>query len=93
MSFVFNVSFLFNLLINLSVYNYVYKMCKNYQAEPFNHYYLQAYSSGELLTGHLKKELIEILQRIVKDHQERRNKVTEEVVLEYMKPRKLKFDY
>lgn len=51
------------------------------------------YTSGELLTGHLKKELIDILQNIVKEHQERRQAVTEEVVLEYMKPRKLKFDY
>ena len=55
--------------------------------------YLQDYTSGELLTGHLKKELIDILQNIVKEHQERRQAVTEEVVLEYMKPRKLKFDY
>ncbi|GAB6021632.1 Tryptophan--tRNA ligase, cytoplasmic [Chamberlinius hualienensis] len=51
------------------------------------------YSSGELLTGHLKKELIGILQRIVAEHQERRKLVTDEVVLQYMTPRKLKFNY
>ena len=54
---------------------------------------LQTYTSGELLTGYLKKELIEILQKIVADHQERRKAVTEDVVKEFMTPRKLKYDY
>ena len=50
---------------------------------------LQTYSSGELLTGFLKKELIEILQRIIAEHQERRKAVTDDVVREFMTPRKL----
>lgn len=51
------------------------------------------YSSGDLLTGHLKKRLIEILQEIVKNHQERRKALTDEIVHHFMTPRKLKFDY
>lgn len=53
----------------------------------------QGYSSGEILTGHLKKELISILQRVIADHQERRKKVTDDVVKQFMTPRKLKFNY
>ncbi|XP_076464147.1 tryptophan--tRNA ligase, cytoplasmic-like [Babylonia areolata] len=53
----------------------------------------QDYTSGELLTGFLKKELIEVLQKLIKEHQERRAKVTEEVVKRYMTPRKLKYDF
>lgn len=51
------------------------------------------YTSGELLTGHLKQELITLLQKIVSDHQERRLLVTDEVVQQFMKPRKLQFNY
>ena len=53
----------------------------------------QDYSSGELLTGHLKKRLIEILLKIVTDHQQRRKDVTDDVVRQFMTPRKLKYDY
>jgi len=53
----------------------------------------QAYSSGALLTGDLKKELIVILQAIVSDHVKRRTVVTDETVQEFMRVRKLKFDY
>ncbi|PVD26629.1 hypothetical protein C0Q70_14307 [Pomacea canaliculata] len=53
----------------------------------------QDYSSGELLTGHLKQELIGVLQKIVAEHQARRSQVTEEVVKRFMKPRKLKYNY
>ncbi|XP_069118126.1 tryptophan--tRNA ligase, cytoplasmic-like isoform X2 [Argopecten irradians] len=51
------------------------------------------YTSGELLTGYLKKELIGVLQKLVGEHRERRAKVTDELVREFMTPRKLKFDY
>ncbi|XP_022245936.1 tryptophan--tRNA ligase, cytoplasmic-like isoform X2 [Limulus polyphemus] len=50
------------------------------------------YSSGELLTGYLKKELITILQGIIAEHQERRKTVTDEVVKQFMTPRKLKLN-
>jgi len=53
----------------------------------------RAYTSGEMLTGELKKQLIDILQKLVVEHQERRKDVTDEVVMEYMKPRKLNFSY
>lgn len=51
------------------------------------------YTSGELLTGYLKKELIEILQKIISEHRKRRVDVTDDVVKQFMTPRKLKFDY
>ncbi|XP_062575355.1 tryptophan--tRNA ligase, cytoplasmic-like [Saccostrea cucullata] len=52
-----------------------------------------AYTSGELMTGSLKKELIDILQKMVGEHRQRREAVTDEVVRQFMKPRKLKYDY
>lgn len=51
------------------------------------------YSSGALLTGELKKILIDVLTPILKDHQERRAQITEEVLKQYMTPRKLSFNY
>jgi len=45
------------------------------------------------LTGYLKKELIEVLQKLVAEHQERRAKVTDEMIKEFMRPRKLKYNY
>ena len=53
----------------------------------------QDYTSGELLTGYLKKELIEIVQRIIADHQILRAAVTDHNVKEFMTPRKLHIDY
>lgn len=51
------------------------------------------YTSGELLTGYLKKELIEILQKIVGEHRQRRAQVTDEVMKQFMTPRKLNYQY
>ncbi|XP_066281112.1 tryptophan--tRNA ligase, cytoplasmic-like [Branchiostoma lanceolatum] len=51
------------------------------------------YSSGKMLTGELKKELIGILQKVVSEHIERRKQVTDETVKEFMTPRKLKYNY
>ncbi|KAK0043270.1 tryptophan--tRNA ligase cytoplasmic [Biomphalaria pfeifferi] len=53
----------------------------------------QDYTSGKLLTGHLKKELITVLQLIVAEIQEKRKTITDELAREFMTPRKLKFDY
>lgn len=53
----------------------------------------QDYTSGALLTGELKKCLIEILQPMIAAHQERRKQVTDEMVKEFMTPRKLAFDF
>ncbi|TRY83539.1 hypothetical protein DNTS_016253 [Danionella cerebrum] len=49
----------------------------------------QNYSSGALLTGELKKLLIETLQPLVAEHQENRKLVTDEIVQQFMSPRKL----
>ncbi|MEE6493676.1 hypothetical protein FKM82_016911, partial [Ascaphus truei] len=51
------------------------------------------YTSGVLLTGDLKKMLIETLQPIIAAHQERKKQVTEAMVKQYMTPRKLIFDF
>ncbi|XP_074764767.1 tryptophan--tRNA ligase, cytoplasmic [Athene noctua] len=53
----------------------------------------QAYTSGELLTGELKKVLIETLQPLIAAHQERRKQVTDEMVKQFMTPRKLAFEF
>ena len=51
------------------------------------------YASGELLTGELKKILINVLQPIVQEHQERRSKVTDEIVKQFMTMRQLKTSF
>lgn len=48
-----------------------------------------SYKRGELMTGELKKLAIELLQEYVSAFQEKRNAVTDEVLAEYMRPRKL----
>lgn len=53
----------------------------------------QRYSSGKMLTGELKQELITVLAKLVGEHRKRRADVTDNLVNEYMKSRKLKFDY
>lgn len=45
------------------------------------------YSSGEMLTGEIKKVLIGVLQKIVKDHQLKRKSITREMVMKFMKIR------
>nr|XP_033807431.1 tryptophan--tRNA ligase, cytoplasmic isoform X2 [Geotrypetes seraphini]XP_033807432.1 tryptophan--tRNA ligase, cytoplasmic isoform X2 [Geotrypetes seraphini] len=53
----------------------------------------QDYTSGALLTGELKKALIETLQPIILAHQERRKQISDETVKLFMTPRKLAFDF
>jgi len=50
------------------------------------------YSSGEMLTGEVKKELIGVLQELVKNHQEKRAAVTDEMVQEFMRIRELEWE-
>ena len=52
---------------------------------------LADYGSGALLTGEVKKRLIEVLNVMIKAHQEARKLVTEEIVTEFMKVRPLTF--
>ena len=49
------------------------------------------YGSGAMLTGEVKKELIELLQTMVKDHQTERAKVTPQIVDQFMEVRALEF--
>lgn len=53
----------------------------------------QDYTSGALLTGELKKILIETLQPMIAQHQERRKQVTDEMVQQFMTPRPLNFKF
>ena len=53
----------------------------------------RSYSSGQMLSGELKKELIGVLQRIVAEHQRRRAELTDELVAEFMTHRPLDFDF
>lgn len=51
-----------------------------------------SYSKGELLSGEIKKIAIETLQPIVADHQAKRKEVTDEILEQFMTPRKLNYD-
>lgn len=51
----------------------------------------QDYRKGDLLTGELKKMAIALLQEYVQEFQERRKAVTDEVLNQYMTPRKLEW--
>ncbi|KAG7259702.1 hypothetical protein CRUP_017140 [Coryphaenoides rupestris] len=53
----------------------------------------QDYTSGALLTGELKKLLIETLQPMITAHQENRKNVTDEMVKQFMTPRPLDFNF
>ncbi len=48
------------------------------------------YTSGAMLTGELKAELISVLTPIVTSHQENRKAVTDEIVKQFMTPRPMK---
>jgi tryptophanyl-tRNA synthetase len=47
-----------------------------------------AYSSGEMLTGEIKKLAIECIQEIVTSHQDKKKAVTDPIIEQFMKPRK-----
>ena len=51
----------------------------------------KGYTSGDILTGELKKELIDVLQPLVAAHQTARSKLTDDIVRQYMIPRDLGF--
>ena len=50
-----------------------------------------AYSTGAMLTGEVKKILIDVLQEITAGHQQARAKVSDDVVHEFMSVRPLNF--
>lgn len=47
------------------------------------------YTSGALLTGEIKKLLIDTIQPLIEQHQKRRAEITDDVVKEFMTPRPL----
>ena len=49
------------------------------------------YRKGELLTGEMKKECIDMMTQYVKKFQEARAKVTDEVLEEFLRPRQLEW--
>ncbi|KAJ6220687.1 hypothetical protein RDWZM_006499 [Blomia tropicalis] len=51
------------------------------------------YSSGQLLTGEIKKLVIEELQKIVAEHQVRRKAINDEQLKLFMTPHKLNFNF
>ena len=46
-----------------------------------------------MLSGELKKILVDVIQKMVGEHQERRQQVTLDVVQQFMTPRQLSFRY
>ena len=48
-----------------------------------------AYKTGQLLTGELKLKCIKCLQELVEEFQQTRANITDEIVKEFMTPRKL----
>ncbi|XP_059173123.1 tryptophan--tRNA ligase, cytoplasmic-like [Physella acuta] len=51
------------------------------------------YTSGTLSTNELKLELVAVLQKLVREIQENRKLVTDDMARQFMVPRKLKFQY
>jgi tryptophanyl-tRNA synthetase len=51
------------------------------------------YGAGRMMTSQVKRELIEILQQLVAEHQRKRALVTDEIIDEFMRPRKLEFSF
>lgn len=49
----------------------------------------QAYAQGQMTTGDVKKELINLLVNITSKHQMSRSQVTDEIISEFMRPRPL----
>ena len=49
----------------------------------------EAYGSGAMMTGEIKKILIELLQKFVAEHQAKRAEVTDELIDQFMTPRPL----
>ncbi|XP_037359801.1 tryptophan--tRNA ligase, cytoplasmic [Talpa occidentalis] len=51
------------------------------------------YTSGAMLTGELKNTLVEVLQPLIAEHQARRQAVTDDIIREFMTPRKLSYHF
>lgn len=53
--------------------------------------FAQDYRKGDMLTGEMKKECIQMMTGYVKKFQEARTKVTDEILEEFLRPRKLEW--
>ncbi|KAF2202293.1 tryptophanyl-tRNA synthetase [Delitschia confertaspora ATCC 74209] len=53
--------------------------------------FYDAYKKGDMLTGEMKKECVDVMIAYVRKFQEARSKVTDEILAEYMKIRKLEW--
>jgi len=51
----------------------------------------EEYSSGRMMSGEIKKELVDVLVPFILNHQHARTFVSEEVVQAFMTPRPLEF--
>jgi tryptophanyl-tRNA synthetase len=51
----------------------------------------KTYRAGTLTTGEMKKQCITLLQTYVEEYQKRRKEVTDAVLEEFMRPRKLEW--
>jgi len=52
----------------------------------------QKYSKGEMLTSEVKKVLIDVVVKLITEHQQRRAKISTEDVRAFMKIRQIKVD-
>lgn len=53
--------------------------------------FAEEYRKGEMLTGEMKKECIEVMTEYVNGFQSKRKEVTDEILEEYMRPRELEW--
>jgi len=53
----------------------------------------QSYSTGQMLSGELKAKAVEVVQGVIAILQQNRRSVNDETVVEFSRPRKLRFDY
>lgn len=53
----------------------------------------EKYRTGKMLTGEIKKILIGVLQKFVKEHQEKRKTITDEDVKKFLSTHERKFVY
>lgn len=59
----------------------------------FKKYDSKEYGGGIMMTSAIKKELIDVLTKIIGEHQERRKLVTDEMVKKFMEVRPLKYNF
>ncbi len=51
----------------------------------------QEYSSGRMLSGEIKKELVQVITPLILEHQRARATITDDIVRAFLTPRRLEF--